>query len=48
MLETTVPHSKRPALGMLKQLEQLARCVLGVPDAQFKKVTGGGWALRFI
>lgn len=34
-------------LKMLRQVEELARCILGAPDARLRKVTGGGWALRF-
>lgn len=34
-------------LKLLKQVEEVARCILGTPNARLKKITGGnGWALR--
>lgn len=42
------PDVSRPSqLKMLKQVEELARCVLGIPEANLRKITGGGWALQF-
>ena len=44
----TFPDARRATqLKMLKQVEELARCVLGVPEARLRKITTGGWALRF-
>ena len=34
-------------LKMLRQVEDLARCVLGQESVTLRKLTGGGWALRF-
>ena len=34
-------------LRMIKHIEQLAAAVLGTPDTHLRKITGGGWALRF-
>lgn len=39
--------SRKSQLKMLKQVEDLAGCVLGVPAARLRKITGGGWALHF-
>lgn len=40
--------SRKSQLKMLRQVEELAGCVLGVPAVRLRKVTGGGWALQFI
>ena len=39
--------SRASQLKQLRQIEDLARTVLGVPSARLRKITGGGWALRF-
>lgn len=34
-------------LKLLKQVEEVARCILGEPTARLRKITGGnGWALQ--
>ena len=33
---------------MLRQAAEVVGCVLGVPSARLVKITGGGWALRFV
>jgi hypothetical protein len=40
--------NRKTQLKMLKQVEDLASCVLGVPAARLRKITGGGWALHFV
>ena len=51
---TSIPNRRpfsdvgRPTqLKLLKQVEEVARCILGAPAARLQKITGGnGWALR--